>query len=48
MKEHELIPELFKTEYSKIITVLCKSFGIVYIEFAEDIVNDTFLLASET
>lgn len=48
MKEHELIPKLFKTEYSKIIAVLCKSFGIIHIEVAEDIVNDTFLLASET
>jgi len=48
MKEQELIPQLFKTEYSKIIAVLCKLFGIMHIEIAEDITNDTFLLASET
>lgn len=39
---------MFKTEYRKIISVLCKSFGIQHIEIAEDITNDTFLLASET
>jgi len=43
-----LIPQLFKTEYRKIISVLCKLFGIVHIEIAEDITNDTFLLATET
>ena len=48
MNEQELIPQLFKTEYRKIISVLCKLFGIVHIEIAEDITNDTFLLASET
>lgn len=48
MNEKELIPQLFKTEYRKIISVLCKLFGIVHIEIAEDITNDTFLLAAET
>ena len=48
MKNTELIPQLFKTEYRKIISVLCKLFGITHIEIAEDITNDTFLLASET
>ncbi|MES2131433.1 MAG: DUF6596 domain-containing protein [Bacteroidota bacterium] len=48
MKENELIPHLFRTEYRKIVSVLCKLFGISYIEIAEDIVSDTFLLASET
>ncbi len=48
MQEKELIPYLFKTEYRKIISVLCKLFGIVHIEIAEDITNDTFLLATET
>lgn len=48
MKNEELIPQLFKTEYRKIITVLCKLFGMVHIEIAEDITNDTFLLATET
>ena len=48
MNEQELITQLFKTEYRKIISVLCKLFGIVHIEIAEDITNDTFLWASET
>lgn len=48
MQEQELIPHLFRTEYSKITSVLCKLFGIEYIETAEDIVSDTFLLAAET
>jgi RNA polymerase sigma factor (sigma-70 family) len=48
LNEAALIPQLFKTEYRKIISVLCKLFGIVHIEIAEDITNDTFLLASET
>ena len=48
MEEQELIPHLFRTEYRKIISVLCKLFGLEHIETAEDIVSDTFLLASET
>jgi RNA polymerase sigma factor (sigma-70 family) len=47
MKEAELLPHLFRTEYRKIVAVLCKLFGIEYIETAEDIVSDTFLLAAE-
>ena len=48
MQENQLIPHLFRTEYRKIISVLCKSFGLEHIEIAEDIASDTFLLASET
>ena len=47
MKQAELIPHLFRTEYRKIVSVLSKLFGIEYIEIAEDIASDTFLLASE-
>ncbi len=47
MRDTELIPHLFRTEYRKIISVLCKTFGIEHIEIAEDIVSDAFLLASE-
>lgn len=43
-----LLPQLYKTEYRKIISVLCKLFGIVHIEIAEDIATDTFLLAAES
>jgi len=48
MNDKELIPHLFRTEYSKIVAVLCKLFGIEYISTAEDITSDTFLLAAET
>jgi RNA polymerase sigma-70 factor (ECF subfamily) len=44
----ELIRHLFRTEYSKITAVLCRSFGFEHIEIAEDIASDTFLLAAET
>ena len=47
MNQTELIPHLFRTEYRKIVSVLCKLFGIEHIEIAEDITSDTFLLASE-
>jgi predicted RNA polymerase sigma factor len=48
MEHRELIPNLFRTEYQKIVSVLCSLFGIHHIEIAEDIVSDTFLTASET
>jgi RNA polymerase sigma-70 factor (ECF subfamily) len=47
MNETELIPHLFRTEYRKIVSVLCRLFGIDHIEIAEDLVSDTFLSASE-
>ena len=47
MEQQELIPHLFRTEYKKIIAVLCKQFGVEHIEIAEDIASETFLLASE-
>jgi RNA polymerase sigma factor (sigma-70 family) len=47
MEQSELIPHLFRTEYRKIVAVLCKLFGIDHIEIAEDIVSNTFLHASE-
>src|SRR5665213_794537 len=48
MEQQELIPHLFRTEYSKIVSVLCKWVGFENIEIAEDIASDTFLLATET
>jgi len=48
MEEQELIPHLFRTEFSKITTVLCKLLGIAHLEVAEDIASETFLLALET
>jgi len=47
MEERELLPNLFRTEYQKIVSVLCYLFGIDHIEIAEDIVSDTFLSATE-
>ncbi|TGD56586.1 RNA polymerase sigma factor [Flavobacterium humi] len=48
MDSNQLIPKLFRTEYQKIVSVLCRLFGIQHIEIAEDIVSDTFLAAAET
>ncbi|HEY2726031.1 MAG TPA: sigma-70 family RNA polymerase sigma factor, partial [Parafilimonas sp.] len=48
MEQLELIPHLFRTEFSKITSVLCKLFGIEHIEIAEDIASETFLAAVET
>jgi RNA polymerase sigma factor (sigma-70 family) len=48
MNSEELIPHLFRTEYRKIIAVLCKHFGFDQMEIAEDLASDTFLTAAET
>lgn len=47
MEETALIPHLFRTEYRKMVSVLGCVFGIEHVEIAEDIVGDTFLLATE-
>jgi RNA polymerase sigma-70 factor (ECF subfamily) len=48
MQNDTLIPHLFRTEFRKITSVLCKLFGIEHIEIAEDIASETFLAAFET
>lgn len=48
MQQQELIPYLFRTEFSKITAVLCRSFGIEHLAVAEDIASETFLTAVET
>jgi len=48
MKDQELIPHLFRAEFSKITVVLCKIFGLEHIELAEDIASETFTTALET
>lgn len=48
MTPHELIPQLFRTEYRKIVAVLCKRYGLNHLEAAEDVTSETFLLAAET
>jgi RNA polymerase sigma factor (sigma-70 family) len=45
---HILLTQLFRTEFRKIVSVLCKSFGLENIQLAEDIASDTFLKATET
>jgi RNA polymerase sigma-70 factor (ECF subfamily) len=48
MNDHELIPHLFRTEYSKITAVLCKYLGFEQLEIAEDIASESFVRAMET
>ena len=43
----ELLPHLFRQEYAKMTAILCRHFGLKYIEIAEDITSETFLKASE-
>ncbi|MEP6736735.1 MAG: sigma-70 family RNA polymerase sigma factor [Chryseolinea sp.] len=47
MSTEDLIPHLFRTEYRKIVSVLCRRFGFDEIEIAEDIASETFLTASQ-
>ena len=47
MKDEELIPQLFRKEFSKMVAVISKTFGLQHIEIAEDIVSETFLSATE-
>jgi RNA polymerase sigma factor (sigma-70 family) len=43
--EKEAIKTLFQQEFSKMVAVISKLFGLEHIEIAEDIVSETFLLA---
>ncbi|TDW96390.1 RNA polymerase sigma factor [Dinghuibacter silviterrae] len=43
-----MIAQLYRAEYSKMVSVLCSRFGIEQIDAAEDIVSETFLSAAET
>ncbi|SMC57908.1 RNA polymerase sigma factor [Pedobacter nyackensis] len=47
MKQDHL-KHLFQQEFSKMVAVISKRFGLQHIEIAEDIVSETFLLATET
>jgi len=46
--QNSLIPQLFRTEYRKLVSVLSYRFGLEHIQAAEDIVSDTFLSATES
>lgn len=48
MNKDGLIPHLFRTEYRKIVSVLCKYFGLSQVALAEDIASDTFLTATQS
>lgn len=48
MQESELIQTLFRQEFSKMVAVISRQYGLTYIEIAEDIVSDTFLQATES
>jgi RNA polymerase sigma factor (sigma-70 family) len=47
-QEHTSLKHLFQQEFSKMVAVISKRFGLQHIEIAEDIVSETFLLATET
>lgn len=51
MRQHsahkEILPHLFRQEYTKMTAVLCRHFGLSHIEIAEDIASETFLKACE-
>jgi RNA polymerase sigma factor (sigma-70 family) len=44
----QLIPRLYRQEYSKMVAIICSRFGIEQIDAAEDIVSETFLAAAES
>jgi RNA polymerase sigma factor (sigma-70 family) len=48
MQENENLKQLFQKEFSKIVAVISKQFGLQHIEIAEDMVSETFLQALET
>ena len=47
MQNDQILPDLFKIEYRKIVSVLYRYFGFDHPEIAEDIASDTFLTAAE-
>lgn len=47
-RENRSLKELFQQEFSKMVAVISRQFGLQHIELAEDIVSETFLLAAET
>jgi predicted RNA polymerase sigma factor len=46
--ENQYLKNLFQHEFTKMIAVISKFYGLEHIEIAEDIVSDTFLSAMET
>ncbi|MEJ1237794.1 sigma-70 family RNA polymerase sigma factor [Chryseolinea sp. T2] len=48
MELENTLPHLFRTEYRKIVSVLCRTFGLRDVETAEDIASETFLTAAQS
>jgi RNA polymerase sigma-70 factor (ECF subfamily) len=48
MEETALIPHLFRSASRKLVAVLCRRFSFEQLDWAEDIVAETFLAALET
>jgi predicted RNA polymerase sigma factor len=46
-QERDTLKALFQKEFSKMVAVISRQFGLQHIEIAEDIVSETFLLALE-
>lgn len=46
--EKDFLKHLFQQEFSKMVAVISKLYGLQHIELAEDIVSETFLVATET
>jgi RNA polymerase sigma-70 factor (ECF subfamily) len=48
VSEYESLKHLFQQEFSKMVAVISKQFGLQHIELAEDLVSETFMSAAET
>ncbi len=48
MEKEASLKRLFQEEFSRMVAVISKLFGLEHIETAEDIVSETFLTAAET
>ncbi len=46
--DNEFLKHLFQNEFSKMVAVISKLYGLRHIETAEDIVSETFYIAAET
>jgi len=46
--QSNLIPQLYRQEFSKMVALICSRFGVDQIDAAEDVVSETFLAAAET
>lgn len=46
--ETDILPLLFRNEFSKLVAVIARFIGLEHLELAEDIVSETFLQAAET